>query len=68
MLDKNTNTNKVSNAGGHIFSKYMHGYMRFLIVKINAFSCILNGACIAVPVLPIGIDKLDHCLHYNLTI
>ena len=32
----------------HTFSKYMHGYMRFLIVKINVFPCILNGACIAV--------------------
>ena len=33
------------------FQKHMHGYMRVLIVKINAFPCILNGACIAVPVL-----------------
>ena len=30
---------------------YMHGNMRFLIVKINAFPCILNGACIAVSLL-----------------
>ena len=49
MLDKNTNTNKVEPTAGHIFSKCMHGYMRFLIVKINAFPYILNGACIAIP-------------------
>ena len=27
----------------------MHCDMQFLDVKINAFPCILNGACIAVP-------------------
>ena len=59
----------------HIFPKYMHGYMRFLIVKINVFPCILNGACIAILaftlldlIYAIGIDKLDHCLHHNFTI
>ena len=51
VLDRNTNTNKVKTTAGHIFSKCMHVYMQFLIVKINTFTCILNGACIAVPVL-----------------
>ena len=30
------------------FSKCMHCDRHFLVVKINAFPCILNGACIAV--------------------
>ena len=49
MLDKNINANKVKTTAGYIFSKYMHCDMQFLVVKINAFPCILNSACIAVP-------------------
>ena len=46
----------------------MYCDMHFLVVKINAFPCILNGACIAVPNDSIEIYKLDYCLHYNLNI
>ena len=49
MLNKNTNVNKVYTTAGYVFSKYWHCDMHFLVVKINAFPCVLNGACIAVP-------------------
>ena len=68
MLDKNTNANIVRTAAGYIFSKHMYCDMQFLVVKINAFPCILNGDCSSVPEVRYWIDKLDHCVHYNLTI
>ena len=49
VLDKNTNANKVQTTVSYIFSKYMHGDMQYLVVKINTFPCILNVACISVP-------------------
>ena len=49
MLDENTNANKVKTTAGYIFTKDMHLDMQFLVVKINAFPCIINSACIAVP-------------------
>ena len=70
MLDKNTNANKFKLLPVIYFSKYMHCDMQFLVVKINVFpNVFLNGACIAVPELCyLNIDKLDQCLHCNLTI
>ena len=50
MLDKNTNAQHFQTTDGYIFSKYVHCDMRFLVEKISAVLCFLDGFGIAVPV------------------
>ena len=50
MLDKNTNLWHFLTTVGYIFSKYVHCDMRFLVEKISALLCFLDGLGIAVPV------------------
>ena len=48
MLDKKHGILKTT--VGYIFSKYVHCDMLFLVQKINALLCFLDGFGIAVPV------------------
>ena len=50
MLDKNANARHFYTTVGYIFSKYVHCDMRFLVDKIIALLCFLDGLGIAVPV------------------
>ena len=49
MLDKNTNAWHFETTVGKIFSKQVHCDMRFLVEKISALICCLDGFGIAVP-------------------
>ena len=51
VLDKKSNAEQVLSTVGYIFSKYMHFGMRFLVIKISALLCNLNGVGIAVSVI-----------------
>ena len=51
MLDKNTEAQHFLTTVCYIFSKYVHCDMRFLVEKISALLCFLDGLGIAVPVL-----------------
>ena len=50
MLDKNTNAQHFKTTVGYIFSKYVHCDKQFLVEKISALLCFLDGLGIAVPV------------------
>ena len=48
MLDKNTSVWHFYTSVGYVFSKNVHCEMRFLVEKISAFLCFLDGFGIAV--------------------
>ena len=50
MLDKNTNAWHFQTTASYIFSNYVHCDMRFLVEKVSALLCFLNGFGIGVPV------------------
>ena len=50
MLDKNTNEWQFQTTVGYILSNYVHCDMQFLVEKISALLCFLNGFGSAVPV------------------
>ena len=50
MLDKNNNAQHFKTTFGYIFSKFVHCDMPFVVEKIRALLCFLDGFGIAVPV------------------
>ena len=50
MLDKNTNALHFETTVGYTFSKHVHCEMQFLVEKINALLCFLDGFGIALSV------------------
>ena len=48
VLDKNTNAWDFKTTVGHIFSKFVHCDMRFLVENNSALLCFLDGFGIAV--------------------
>ena len=51
MFDKNTNACHFKTSVRKIFLKHVHCDMRFLVEKISALLCFLDGFGIAVPIL-----------------
>ena len=68
MLDKNNNAQHFKTTFGYIFSKFVHCDMPFLVEKIRALLCFLDGFGIDVLVFSYYRNiQLGHQLYNNCT-